>query len=156
MDILRNHPDQLILEQHPVSTHIFNVLFLIGFMCLGAFLIRNGITHGWYLILAGLLIPSVILMRMTLRTDIIFDRTADRLTINRKHLRRMRRDIHPLQDLLQASIEVSNFGRNHSETFRCQLDMANGEVIFLTSDLYTQKKHPQKIVGTINTWLNPT
>ncbi|MGB0901786.1 hypothetical protein [Halocynthiibacter sp.] len=156
MKVMHNHPDRLVLFHHPVGLFVFIAMFLIGFAFAGVFLGVNGIYYGWSLVLLGLVVPSLILARMTLRTDVIFDRATERMNIDRKRVWGVQRNGYDLREILQASIEVTHFGKNHSETFRCQLDTANGTAIFLTTELYELRQRPQKTVDTINTWLRLT
>lgn len=153
MRVTRNHPDQLVLQHKPAGLIFFNAAFLLCFTFVGAWLAVNDIIHGWYLIVPGLFIPGLILMGMVWNTRITFDRTSRSIFIRRLHSYGVRCQHYDLDEFRKASLEITHFGRNHSETFRCQLEMKDQDVVFLTTDLYAIRKQPQDIADIINTWL---
>lgn len=153
LKITQNQPDLLTLQHRPIGTVLFSLLWLVGFNVLGFIILRGGEPSGVYLNAVGILIPCIISLNMTRRVIITFDRPSNTFSTRHDYLLSKQEKHYKLDRVLRARLEVTNFGRHHAETYRCELEMTGGPAVLVSVDLATTKTVPQDLIDAINAWL---
>lgn len=155
MDITRNTPDQLIIDDTPWLLGAVVIGVILTFASSGVSLILNGVWAGLVLIVVICCVGLAIFAAFIRRVQLILDRPAGTITLRTKTLFGLTEMIHDLPDLSRATLEVTIGGKG-GKLYRPSLILDQGMSVGTHPIIptYVNSSGPKRMVDAINIWLN--
>lgn len=153
MKVTRQTSDQLILENNPIWLVIFINLFALIFLAVGLFMIPEQLLIGIIFTLGGLLIAGAFNLAFARRTQLILDRTANRIELRRRSLLAYYRQIWTVQDVTRAILQTSMSGDSPTHRAALEVHVYGQDEIHPVTLVYTSGQGPSNAVVQINNWL---
>lgn len=104
MKITRNSPEHLILGENPVWVAVLSGAIVVIFTAIAIGVIMIGEWFGAFFFI-GTFVGLICMYVFVRRVQLIFDRAAGTLTIQRKNLNKSSQVIHALSDVSAAQVE---------------------------------------------------
>ncbi len=154
MKMIRDTPDQLILEDTPWLLGIAMIGFILAFVGPGLFLVMSGEWMGLFFAGVGGGLGVMALAVFVERIQLILDRQAGTLTIRRATVLRYVQEVLPLSDLVGAELE-SRIGGKGGRTQRAALVLSDGtgRRLHPITEVWTNGAGPARTVAAITGWL---
>ncbi len=154
MKITRNVPDQLIVANVPWITGGAFIAFILIFVGLGMWLFSTGELGGIVFILIGGVTGSIFFALMVRRTQVIFDRNSDQVTMRERSVFGYKETHREFSDLIRAELE-QQVGREGNKTYRPVLVFRSrgAEVPVPLVRVFTSFGGA-RVVEEINNWLD--
>ena len=153
MKVTRNTPDQLILQNNPLLLVAALNLFFLIFLAIGMGTIgQNGLV-GAIFIGGSLLMGAALNLAFARRTQLILDRTADRVELRRKSLLAYYRQVWRIADVTGAETQVSRSGDTDTRRVALRVHLYGQTEIHPVTLVYTSGKGPERATDAINSWL---
>ncbi len=156
MKILRDTPDQLILENNPVLPAILLGCFSLVFIAIGLFNYTQDISVGISFGLAGLAIGVIFTAVFIRRTQLILDHPRNLVEQRSKSMLGYTRRTWDLHDLDRAIVQSSQ--GDDTTTYRIALVFVGGmdAGTHPVTQVYTSGPSTERAAETINRWLAAT
>jgi hypothetical protein len=157
MKVVRNTPEQLIIEETPWLLGIMFIFFILAFVGPGLFLVTQGELIG--LLFAGLGggLGTMALVLFVQRIQVILDGTTDEVIVRRRSIVRYTEEIHRLSELAEAQVDMTRSSKGtlmKRPVLIFDRGMSVGPQPIVSS--YTSGFGPQRAVSAINGWLQAT
>ncbi len=104
MKVTRNTPEHLIVGENPIWVAVLTGGLAFLFTAIGVGLIMAGEWFG-AMFFIGTFVGLLTMYVFVRRVQLIFDRQAGTLTIQRKNLNRAKQVVHPLEEVKGAELE---------------------------------------------------
>lgn len=154
MKVTRHTPDQLILENNPIWLVVFINLFALIFIAVGLFTLPEELLIGLAFTLGGLLIAVAFNFAFARRTQLILDRTANRIELRRRSLLAYYRQIWTVEDVTGAILQTSMSGDSPTHRAALEIHVYGRDEVHPVTLVYTSGAGPADAVTQINNWLN--
>lgn len=154
MKVLRDTPDQLILDETPWFWGIMLTLFTLVFVGVGMLVLPRTLAGGLAFIIFGGGLGLVAMVVFVHRVQVILDRVAGTLTLRRKSLLRQSEVVHALDHLHGAEIEETRSDNNQTLSRPVLIldgGMSAGRHPVVSA--YSSGTMAQRMADSINTWL---
>ncbi|MDA7964803.1 hypothetical protein [Ruegeria sp.] len=160
MKITRNSPDQLILSNTPWLMGIMLILFTLGFVGAGLFMVNEGREEVWAGILFALFGGGLGLGAFCVfvrRVQVILDRNSNSILIRRQSVFGYDTVEHELSDLSHAEVETATPPRNtttskmHRPVLILETGMSAGRHPIVKA--YVSGRGAHRLVDAVNDWL---
>lgn len=154
MKIIRETPDQLIIENNPVWLAIFVTIFGLVFLGVGLFIVSSEPGVGHAFIAGGLGISIGFNMIFVRRTQLILDTTRNLLELRRRGWLGYSSRIWELRYLERVIVETSRSG--DTDTHRAAL-LINGGMDAGTHPItwvYSSGRGAERAQNAVNGWLD--
>lgn len=155
MKVLRNTPDQLIISHKPIGLALMAYGFILAFVVAGMRMLSAGEGAGALILVLGLGCGGLAFVAFVVRTQVIFDRPNNSLTLRRRSVLGYRAITHALSDLGRAKLEQST-SANSKTLYRPVLELTQGMSAGLHPIIghYSNSRQVPRMVDTINDWLD--
>lgn len=154
MKATRDTPDQLILENNPIWLVVFINLFALVFVAVGLFMLPDQLLVGIAITLGGLLMAVAFNLAFARRTQLILDRTANRIELRRRSLLAYYRQVWSVKDVPRAILQTSMSGDSPTHRAALEVHLYGRNEIHPITLVYTSGQGPSGAVAQINDWLN--
>lgn len=154
MKVVRNTPDQLILENNPWLLAILVCAFALIFVTIGLFTISSDLWLGVSFLFGGLLGGTVFVAAFVRRTQLILDRPRNLVERRRRSVLGYSKMTWKLEHLAGAAVQSSQSG--DSTTYRAALRF-NGGMDAGTHPItlvYSSGSGADRAARAINAWLD--
>jgi len=154
MQVIRQNPDQLILENRPWLIGSFLIVFIIAFVAGGLAAISVGeVIMGFAFVILGGgagLLSFVLFVR---RVQVTFDRPGSSIRFRRKSVFGSSDVTHDLKHLDRAVVE-SSYSGDSGATHRCAIILSGGMSagVHPLTMAYSSGPGAQRAADAINTW----
>lgn len=154
MKVIRDTPEQLIIENRPVLLAILISLFALSFVAAGLFTMPQEPFVGAALASGGLVIGVVFNMAFTRRTQLILDRSKASVELRRRSWFGYSRMTWELQYLREALVQSS--ATDNTKTYRAALVIAGGmdPGVHPLTLVYSSGSGAKRAESAINRWLD--
>ena len=154
MKILRNTPEQLIIEETPWVLGIMLVFFILAFVGPGLFLVTQGELIGLFFAGVGGGLGAMGLIVFVQRVQVILDTTTDEVIVRRRSVLRYDQVIHPLSQLAEAQLDMTRGSKGTLMTRPVLIfDRGPSAGLLPVVSSYTSGEGPRRMVSAINGWL---
>jgi hypothetical protein len=157
MKIVRNTPEQLIIEETPWVLGIMLVFFILAFVGPGLFLVTQGEVIGLFFAAVGGGLGVMGLVVFVQRVQVILDTTTDEVIVRRRSVLRYTQEVHPLSELAEAQLDTTRGSKGtimNRPVLIFDRGMSAGPLPIIAS--YTSGQGPRRAVSAINGWLQAT
>ncbi|MEM6305267.1 MAG: hypothetical protein AAF744_11130 [Pseudomonadota bacterium] len=153
MKVLRDTPEQLIIENNPIWLAVFLTGFALIFLGIGLFTMSTDFWLGLAFVAGGVLAGTVFLISFVRRTQVIFDRPQNRVEMRRRSLLGYSTRSWALEHFARADVQSSR--SDNSTTYRAVMVFDGGmdagtHPITL---VYSSGSGAQRACDAINRWL---
>jgi len=157
MNVKRNTPTQLIVENNPWFFAIIITFFALGMVVFSVTLmVQESILAGLFVLFVSAIIFPLTLYFIVQRVQIILDTNSQTMTIRRRTLRKYTEVKHDLKHLSHAEIDTYHDPKDGSKT-HCPIFVLSGGMSAgrhpMTST-HQSGRGPGRIVRAVNTWLD--
>ncbi|MEX0284298.1 MAG: hypothetical protein AB3N23_06775 [Paracoccaceae bacterium] len=157
MKVTRNTPDQLILSNNPWVLGVILIVFILVFVGVGLTVFLQGDWFGLLFIIMGGGIGAATFCGLVRRVQVILNRPAGTITIQRRSVFGYTRDDHDLSRLQRADVESSTTrtDRGTSTVHRAVLVMGDGTDTTPVPIVKAYYGGPgaQELADAVNDWL---
>lgn len=157
MKVTRKTVDQLIIADIPWLIGIFISLLILVFVGIGLSIVIDGELMGFFFVAIGSLVGGICFVAFVRRTQVILNRTTDKITIRQRSVFGFRENFYVLSELDRAELEDttdSDGDTMYRPTLVFSSHGSSKRTPIVSS--YTNTSGPGRIVDAINDWLeNP-
>ena len=154
MKATRDTSDQLILENNPILLVVLINLFALIFIGVGLISLPQDLWIGIAFTSGGLLIAVAFNLAFARRTQLIFDRPANRIELRRRSLLAYYRQIWTIEDVTGATLQTSMSGDSPTHRAALNVHVYGRDEVHPITLVYTSGSGPAKAVRQINDWLD--
>lgn len=147
MKVTRDTPAHLIVEDNPIWVAVLTGGLALVFTAIALGLIFAGELFGAFFFI-GTLVGGLTMFLFVRRVQVIFDRDAETLTIQRKNLAGARQVVHGLDEVKEAILE--GMGNQKRVTLVMRGQSAGHHPLTMA---YSNVGDHHNVAGAINRWL---
>ncbi|KIN62348.1 hypothetical protein Z946_1205 [Sulfitobacter noctilucicola] len=156
MKITHNSPDQLVIENNPVWLAVFLSVFGLTFMAIGLFAVSAEPLMGFVFVAAGLGIAIGFNMIFVRRTQLILDRSAQKVLLRRRGWLRDNSLTWEMRYLDRAIVETSRSSDNNTHRAALIINGGMDEGTHPLTIVYSSGRGASRAADAINRWLDST
>lgn len=153
MKVTRNTPDQLIISDQPWMMGLSMTATTLLFVGAGLFMLFDGDASGWLFALGGGAMGALGFALLVRRTQVIFDRPGDLVTLRQRSVFGYSERTRPLSSVERAVVENSQASDSNNHRPALVMKPGSEERRLPLVTVYTNASGPKLMVDAINGWL---